>query len=220
VVLFTLWNLLFTIAVLFLGAGTFRFWRAWAFIGVMVMFPLGALIYLYRRDPRALARRTLRTEKIGVQKLIIFFSKAVYASCLVLAAWDFRFGWTRAHIGPVPWWISVAALGVVAAADVWFAAVMEANRFGASIIQVEDGQSVAATGPYRFVRHPMYLGWVLRWLATPVALGSFITVPAFCLIIPILSLRLLNEEKFLKRELPGYAEYCRHIRWRLVPYVW
>jgi len=207
-------------AVLFLSAGTFRFWQAWALIGVTFAGQLGVAIYFYRHDPQALARRTLRTERIGAQKLIMLFSKALYAFCFILAGLDFRFGWTRAHIGPLPWWLSIVALGVVALTEFWFIAVLTANRFGSSIIQVEDGQRVAVTGPYRFVRHPMYAGWVVKWLATPVALGSLAALPAFCLIIPIFALRLLNEEKFLTRELPGYTEYCRQIRWRLVPYVW
>ncbi|HXB59151.1 MAG TPA: isoprenylcysteine carboxylmethyltransferase family protein [Candidatus Acidoferrales bacterium] len=207
-------------AVLFLSAGTFRFWQAWALIGVTFAGQLGVAIYFYRHDPQALVRRTLRTERIGAQKLIMLFSKALYAFCFILAGLDFRFGWTRAHIGPLPWWLSIVALGVVALTEFWFIAVLTANRFGSSIIQVEDGQRVAVTGPYRFVRHPMYAGWVVKWLATPVALGSLAALPAFCLIIPIFALRLLNEEKFLTRELPGYTEYCRQIRWRLVPYVW
>jgi protein-S-isoprenylcysteine O-methyltransferase Ste14 len=213
-------NLLFLMAALFLSARTFQFWQAWAFIGVSSVSTLATLNYLYRHDPEALARRTLRRETISVQKVIILFMKGLYAFCFILAGLDFRFGWTRLHTGPVPGWLSLVALGIVVLADFWFVAVLEANRFGSSVIQVEDGQSVAANGPYRWVRHPMYLGWIVRWLVTPLALGSLMTFPLFCLIIPLLSLRLLNEEKFLKRELPGYAEYCRQVRWRLVPYVW
>jgi protein-S-isoprenylcysteine O-methyltransferase Ste14 len=213
-------NLLFMIAALFMGAGTFQFWQAWALIGVAFACQLGAVIYFYHRDPEALARRTLRHEKIGVQKAVILITKVVHACSFILAGLDFRFGWTRTYIGPVPYWLSIAALGVVVLTEFWFIAVLKANRFGSSIIQVEDGQSVAATGPYRFVRHPMYAGWIARWLATPLALGSLAALPAFCLIIPIFVLRLLNEEKFLVRELPGYSEYCRQIRWRLVPYIW
>ena len=92
-------------AVLFLSAGTFRFWQAWALIGVTFAGQLGVAIYFYRHDPQALARRTLRTERIGAQKLIMLFSKALYAFCFILAGLDFRFGWTRAHLEPVPWWL-------------------------------------------------------------------------------------------------------------------
>ena len=207
-------------AVLFLSARTFHFWQAWAFIGVSFASTLGTMIYLYRHDPEVLARRTLRHEEIGVQKVVILFIKVLYTFSFILAGLDFRFGWTHARIGPVPCWLSLAALGIVVLADFWFVAVLEANPFGASVIQIEDGQSVAVTGPYRLVRHPMYLGWVVRWLATPIALGSLAALPAFCLIIPIFALRLLNEEQLLRRELPGYSEYCRQIRWRLVPYIW
>ncbi len=218
--LFIFWNLPFAALLLFIPAQTLHFWQAWAFNIVLFISTLGVFIYFYQRDPQALARRTLRREKIGVQRFLIYLVKVLYCSSLILAGLDFRFGWTRKHIGPVPWWVSIAALAVYAGADVWFTAVLNANRFGASVIQVEEGQSVAAGGLYRIIRHPMYLGMTVKWLATPFALGSLVTFPVFCLIIPILAFRILNEETFLKKELPGYAEYCRQVRWRLIPRIW
>jgi protein-S-isoprenylcysteine O-methyltransferase Ste14 len=213
-------HVLFLPLLLFVPANTLRFWQAWAFIIISVGFHFCFVVYFYRRDSQALARRMIRREKILAQRFLIFITKIIWLCSLILVGWDFRFGWTRAHIGTVPWWLSVMALAAVAGTDIWFVAVLKANSFAASIIQVEEGQNIAATGPYRFMRHPMYLGFIVRWLATPLALGSLITLPVFSLIIPILALRLLHEEKFLGRELPGYSDYCRQIPWRLVPFLW
>ena len=98
--------------------------------------------------------------------------------------------------------------------------VVKVNRFAARTIQVESAQTVISDGPYRRVRHPMYLGMCVMWLFTPLALGSYVTLPAFALLIPLLILRLLNEEKVLREELAGYTEYCGRTRFRLVPFVW
>jgi protein-S-isoprenylcysteine O-methyltransferase Ste14 len=99
---------------------------------------------------------------------------------------------------------------------------MKVNSFASRTIQVEAGQKVISTGPYRMVRHPLYSGTLVMWLATPLALGSYIAWPAFALLIPFYVLRLHNEEeeKVLRQELPGYPEYCQHTRFRLVPFVW
>jgi len=98
--------------------------------------------------------------------------------------------------------------------------IMKANRFASRAVQVEPGQEVISSGPYAIVRHPMYSGICLMLLFTPLALGSYIALPAFLLVIPLVVLRLLNEEKVLHQELPGYSEYCVHTRFRLVPYLW
>jgi protein-S-isoprenylcysteine O-methyltransferase Ste14 len=98
--------------------------------------------------------------------------------------------------------------------------VMKVNSFAARTIQVEEGQKVISTGPYSVVRHPMYTGSLVLWLFTPLALSSYVAWPAFALLIPFYFFRLLNEEKFLRRELPGYSEYCLRTRYRLIPFIW
>jgi Gamma-glutamyltranspeptidase/Phospholipid methyltransferase len=97
---------------------------------------------------------------------------------------------------------------------------LKVNRFAARTIQVEPNQEVISSGPYSIVRHPMYLGGSVMLLFTPLALGSYFALPAFALLIPVILLRLLNEEKVLRQELPGYAEYCLRTRFRLVPLFW
>jgi len=98
--------------------------------------------------------------------------------------------------------------------------VMKTNTFASSIIQVENQQTVIRSGPYEVVRHPMYTGMVVTVIGIPLALGSYVTLPVFALLVPLLAYRLIHEERMLRRDLSGYAEYCEHTRFRLVPRVW
>ena len=207
-------------AVVFISAGTLNFWQGWAFLIISFTFPIGITIYFYQRDPELLARRMLTREKVGAQKIIMLLLRSLYFYALLFAGWDFRSGWTRTHAGPVPWWLTWLALAIILGGNFWFVSVLKANRFAASIVQVESSQTIAAAGPYRHVRHPMYSGVIVNWLATPLALGSLVSLPVFALVIPLILCRLLNEEKMLRRELPGYADYCRRTPYRLIPFVW
>jgi protein-S-isoprenylcysteine O-methyltransferase Ste14 len=216
----TLLGLLLLPTVLFLSAGTLKFWQGWAFLVLSLGFSICSTIYFYTRDPQLLARRMLTREKISTQRIIMLLLRVLYLYALIFAGWDYRSGWTRTDTGPVPGWLTLLALAVILGSNILLISVLKTNRFAASIIQIEAGQTIAAVGPYRSVRHPMYLGVILIWLATPLALGSYVTLPAFALIIPIIILRLLNEEKMLHRELHGYAEYCQRTPCRLIPFVW
>ena len=205
---------------LFFSAGTLKFWQGWAFMSVNLAASLWFCIYFYKRDPQLLERRLLRREKVRSQKFIMLLLKADAAAAYILCGYDYRFGWSRDYLAPVPWWLTLLALALYFGCYLLFIPVLNANRFAASVIQVEASQTIADTGPYRLVRHPMYSVSLGIWFCLPLALGSFVVMPVAALMIPILILRLLNEEKFLRRELPGYAEYCRRTRWRLIPLVW
>jgi protein-S-isoprenylcysteine O-methyltransferase Ste14 len=207
-------------AMLFIPAGTLNFWQGWVFLAINLVFPVLLLIYFYKRDPQLIERRLLKKEKIRGQKLGQKLGGLLFFPVFVLPGLDYRFGWTRTQTGPVPLWLTLLALALILGCQLLIFWVVNVNRYAARIIQVETGQTVAATGPYRLVRHPMYSASTLSWLATPLALGSFVVWPAFTLMIPILIFRLLNEEKFLRSELPGYSEYYRRTRYRLIPFVW
>jgi protein-S-isoprenylcysteine O-methyltransferase Ste14 len=207
-------------ALLFGPAGTFDFWQGWTFIIVNFTGTVIFCAYFYKHDPQLLARRMLTKETAKAQKFIMLLVRVLYGAAFVLPGCDFRLGWTRSLTGPVPWWLTLLALLLISGCHLFFIRVMNANRFAASIIQVETAQTVVSTGPYRFVRHPYYSGAIVFWFATPLALGSWVSLPAFVLLVPLLVWRLLNEEQFLRRELPGYAEYCQHTRHRLIPCVW
>jgi len=216
----TVFGLVLLPAVIFLSAGTVNYWQGWAFLVVSFVPPLALTVYFYRRDPQLLERRLLRKEKLKAQKIIMLLMKLIYLLALILPGLDYRFGWSHARCGPVPRWLVLLALFIMVAINALFFLVLQANRYAASIVQVEAGQIVTETGPYRFVRHPMYLGGLVLWLALPLALGSYLAWSAAALGIPVMILRLLNEERFLRRELAGYAEYCQRVRYRLIPLVW
>jgi len=207
-------------ALLFVPAGSLKFWQAWALMILQISVGVCFCVYFYKRDPQVLERRLLRKEKLKEQRLIIALWKVLAAVSLVLAGLDYRFGWSRAFLEPVPVWLELFSLLFVLAGQMLLFQTLKANRFAARVIQIEPGQSVTATGPYGIIRHPMYLGAAVMGLFTPLALGSYIALPACLLLVPIIIFRLLNEEKFLRRDLAGYAEYCGRTRYRLIPFVW
>ena len=202
-------------ALLFIPAGSLRFWQGRAYIAISFVPGLFAFTYFYKHDPQLIERRMQFQEKVREQKRIVTFVYIAWLVAFVLPGLDHRFGWSHS-----PLWITILSQAVVFggfATTLWVAKV---NRFAARTIQVEPGQEVISSGPYRIIRHPMYTGICAMWLFTPLALGSYLTLPAFVLLIPLIVLRLLNEEKVLRQELPGYSEYCLHTRFRLVPFLW
>jgi protein-S-isoprenylcysteine O-methyltransferase Ste14 len=207
-------------AIVFLPAGSFAFWQGWALLAVW--FLPASLIFLYflRRDPQVVSRRLERRETVREQKLLMKLAKLIFLVILLLPGFDRRWGWSRQWFGEVPLWLTLLSLTTVLAGMLSIFWVINTNRFAASTIRVESGQTVISTGPYRWVRHPMYSGILVLWLFTPLALGSYTALPASALLAPVLVIRLLNEEKVLCEELPGYSEYCLRTRYRLIPFVW
>jgi protein-S-isoprenylcysteine O-methyltransferase Ste14 len=198
------------VAVLFLPAGTLKYWQGWAFLATWFVPGITGLGYFYKHDPQFVERRMKRKEKVREQKFIMMFLYMVFAIAFLLPGLDHRFGWSHP-----PLWLTLVSLALVFGGYMLTLLVMNANRFAASTIQVEPGQTVISTGPYRLLRHPMYFGICVMMLFAPLSLGSYVALPAFVLVVPFVILRLLNEEKFLRQELPGYTEYCFRTRFRL-----
>jgi len=207
-------------AMLFIPAGSLKFWQGWAFMALIFIPSVIFFIYFYKHDPQLLERRLQRKEKIREQKILVSVLKPFFLFAFLLPGLDYRFGWSRTIVGAVPLWIVLLAQALLLGGYLFVIWSLKVNSFAARTIQVEDGQKVISTGPYRLVRHPMYTGSIVLWLCTPLALGSYITWPAFALLIPFYFFRLLNEEKVLCKELPGYSEYCLRTRFRLIPFIW
>ena len=208
------------VALLFVPAGTWRFWQGWVLLAIAFPTALAAFVYYYKHDRQFLERRMQTKENRSEQKLTVRLVKLVAFLSILLPGFDHRFGWTRRLFGPVPLWLEVLALAVVLTSYLLVIWVFTVNRFASRTIQVEPNQSVISTGPYHVVRHPMYLATLLMWIAIPISLGSFVALPAFLLLIPTYVMRILDEEKCLRRELPGYPEYCLHTPFRLPPHLW
>lgn len=204
----------------FLTAGTLRYWEGWAFLAILFVPGVFFCFYFLKRDPELVRRRLETKEKVKAQKWIIKIAQSIFALAFLIPGLDFRFGWTKRRFGGVPVWLETVSLGLVLASYLFVIWVMDVNRYAARTVRVEAEQKVISTGPYRYVRHPFYFGAAVMFLAAPLGLGSYVAFPVFALVIPIFILRLLNEEQVLRRELPGYIDYCQGTPYRLVPYIW
>jgi protein-S-isoprenylcysteine O-methyltransferase Ste14 len=205
-------------ALLFVPAGTLDYWQAYVFMAVFVGGSAAITVYLAIKDPKLLERRMNvgpTAEKEPTQKIIMVFALLGFIALLVVPALDRRFMWSS-----VPPWGSVIGDLLVALGFLLVYFVIRENSYAASTIQVAEGQTVISTGPYAVVRHPMYAGVLPLLIGTPLALGSWWGLGALIFIIPALIWRLLDEERFLHKNLPGYTEYTRKVRYRLVPFVW
>jgi protein-S-isoprenylcysteine O-methyltransferase Ste14 len=203
---------------LFAPAGTLRFVEGWVFLALFFGAALAITVYLARKDPALLERRTQAgpvAEKEWSQKIIQGVASVSFLSTLVVPALDHRFRWSHA---PLPAVIAGDALVVLGFLIVFL--VFRGNTYTSSVIEVASEQRVIDTGPYAIVRHPMYVGALILVAAIPLALGSLVglvTLPPFAAIIVW---RLLDEERFLLGHLAGYADYRQKVRWRLIPHVW
>lgn len=203
---------------LLVPAGTVDYWQAWVFIGVFTVASLVPSAYLAVHSPEALRRRLVAgptAETRPVQKLVMVGTTASIAVLLVVSALDHRFGWST-----VP--LAIVVLGDVAVAAGLIVAqlVVVQNGYAAATITVEDGQPLVSTGLYGVVRHPMYAGALVMLAGTPLALDSYWGLVPMLAAIPILAVRIVDEERMLVTELAGYDAYLRKVRYRLLPGVW
>lgn len=205
---------------LFIPAGTLKFWPGWGFLSVSFIPSILGFSYFYKHDPELVERRLQSKEKVTEQKLLIRLLRPFFGAAFVLPGFDYRFGWSRGFLGAEPIWLMLISQAAILGGFLLVFWVLKVNSFASRTIRVEVGQKVISSGPYSMVRHPMYLGSILFWLSTPLALGSYVAWPAFAALVPFYVFRLLNEEKVLRQELPGYPEYCLRTRYRLVPFVW
>jgi protein-S-isoprenylcysteine O-methyltransferase Ste14 len=204
-------------AVLFLLAGTLNYWQGWVFTILFAVLTNTQGIYLGIKDPELLERRkqvSLAGQSRG-QKIFTIVALLTNACLLIFSALDHRFGWSQ-----MPAFVSVVGDGLIVLSFVVYYFVFEENSYAASLIKTFEGQKVISTGPYALVRHPKYVGDLFLVLGTPLALGSWWALAFVVLTIPALAWRILDEEKLLKKDLPGYIEYTQKVRYRLVPYLW
>jgi len=202
-------------AMFFLPAGTLAYWEAWGYLAILFIPMSFVLNYLLKNEPELLERRMRMREKEAEQKLIIKLSYLYFLLTFLLPGFDKRMGWSNVPAGVV-----IAADILVLTGYGIFLLVLRENRYASRIIEVEQEQKVISGGPYAIVRHPMYLGVSLMYILTPLALGSYWAMIPSILIIPILVLRIKNEESVLLRELKGYPEYMQKTKYRLLPGIW
>jgi protein-S-isoprenylcysteine O-methyltransferase Ste14 len=206
------------IALIFWPAGTFHYWQGWVFLATFATSTVGFTVYLAIYDKPLLERRLKagpQHEKERSQKLIVSLVFVSFFALIILPALDHRFGWS-----PVAPWVSLLGDVIIALSFLFMFWVIKVNSFAASNIRVEEGQQVIDTGPYAYVRHPMYAGAFWLLVGVPLALGSWWGLGLILPFLPVLLWRLLDEEKILNAQLRGYTEYTQKVRYRLIPSVW
>lgn len=213
-----LFLLLAMAAVLFTLAGTLHYWQAWTFLAVYFTSSMAIILYLLRKDPKLLERRLgggPLAEKQTSQKIIKFLTSLGFIGVILVSACDHRFAWSRLPA-------SVALAGDALVALGWLAIffVFKENSFASATIELAPDHKVISTGPYALVRHPMYTGSFVLLLGSAIALGSWNGVLVIAALIPVRVWRIIDEEKFLARHLPGYVAYQERVRYRLIPLVW
>jgi protein-S-isoprenylcysteine O-methyltransferase Ste14 len=202
-------------AIIFIPAGTLDYWNGWLYLVTMLILVSFAFVYLNKHDPELLKKRMQIHEKQKEQKLYVKLSIVLLIVTFIIPGLDFRFGWSQA-----PLWVVIAATIVFVLSYIMFLIVMIQNSYASRVIEIQKGQKLIDTGLYSFVRHPMYLAATIMYLAMMLVLGSYYALIPMIFLPVLLAYRIINEEKLLIKELPGYKEYTKKVKYRLIPFVW
>lgn len=200
---------------LFLPAGTIHYPCGWLLVAVLFVPMFIAGVVMLFRSPELLQKRLDGKEKEVEQKSVVALSGVMFIAAFVVAGLNFRYSWTV-----MPSWAVWGAVAVFLLSYIMYAEVLRENAYLSRTIEVQENQKVIDTGLYGIVRHPMYSATVLMFLSMPLVLGSLPSFVIMLAYIPIIVKRIKNEEFVLLKGLDGYADYCRKVRYRIIPFVW
>lgn len=199
----------------FVPAGTFSFWQGWLLLGILFVPMFIAGLVMMKKCPELLRKRLNVKEEEKEQKIVIALSGVMFLAAFIMAGLNYRFGWLV-----LPKAVSYVAAIMFLLAYVLYAEVMRENAYLSRTVEVQQNQKVISTGLYGVVRHPMYMTTLILFLAMPLVLGSIISFFITLVYIPIISIRIKNEEEVLEKGLPGYKEYMKKVKYRVIPFVW
>ena len=200
---------------LFLPAGSFRYWQGWLLMGILFVPMFAAGFVMMGKNPELLRKRLNAKEKEAEQRTVVKLSGLLFLIAFVVAGLNWRFGWWI-----LPNWAVWAAAGLFLGAYLLYAEVLRENTYLSRTIEVQENQRVIDTGLYGIVRHPMYMATTILFLAMPLVLASPISFIVMSGYIPVIAKRIKNEEKVLEEGLDGYAEYKEKVKYRILPLIW
>ena len=210
-----LMGLLVVCALLFIPAGTINYWNAWLFIGILFIPMFIAGIVMMIKNPELLKQRLDAKEKESEQKLVILGSGIMFLAGFIVAGLNYKYQWFI-----LPNVVVIIASIIFIISYILYAEVLRENTYLSRTIKVQENQKVVDSGLYGIVRHPMYAITIFLFLSMPLILGSIYSFIIF-LIYPILiALRIKNEEEVLEKELNGYTEYKKKVKYRIIPFIW
>lgn len=200
---------------LFIPAGSIKFWNAWLFMGVLFIPMLFVIVYLITRDPELLFKRMNTNEKEKTQKKVVFLTSIIFLSAFIISGLDYRFQWST-----VPLLVVVISAIIVLTGYILFFMVMRQNSYASRVVEIQEKQIVIDSGLYGIVRHPMYSAAILMFMFMPLVLGSFYALIPLIIFPLQMGTRMKNEELILEKGLDGYIEYKKRVRYKIIPFLW
>lgn len=200
---------------IFLPAGTLHYWNAWLFMGILFIPMFFAGIVMMLKNPELLKKRLNAKEQQAEQNLVIKLSGWMFILGFVIGGLNFRFEWII-----LPDWVSWMGAAIFLLSYLLYAEVLRENTYLSRTVEVQKGQKVIDSGLYGIVRHPMYSVTIILFLSMPIVLGSIISFAIFLTYPVIIAKRIRNEEAVLEKDLEGYIEYKKKVRYRIIPLVW
>ena len=200
---------------LFIPANSFEYWNGWLFMGLLFIPMLIAGIVLMIKNPELLKKRLNAKEREKEQKWVLLFSGLMFIVGFIVAGLNYRYKWIE-----MPNIIVIISSVLFIIAYILYAEVLRENTYLSRTIEVQENQKVIDTGLYGIVRHPMYAVTILLFLTIPLVLGSIISFIIFLIYPIIIGKRIKNEEKVLEKDLKGYTEYKKKVKYKVIPFVW
>ena len=200
---------------IFLPAGSLGYWQGWLFMGILFVPMFVAGLVMMARNPDLLRKRLSAKEEEKEQKIVVAMSGQIFIAVFLVAGFNWRYQWIV-----LPDWAVWVSAVVFLACYLLYAEVLRENTYLSRTIEVQENQKVVDTGLYGIVRHPMYSATTLLFLAMPLVLASPVSFAIMLLYIPLIVIRIRNEEKVLEEGLPGYKEYKTRVRYRVIPFIW
>ena len=200
---------------IFIPAGSFNYFNGWLLMGLLFIPMFIAGIIMMIKNPHLLKNRIEGKEKEEEQKVVILLSSLMFFSGFILAGLNYRFNWIE-----LPKIVVIISSIVFILSYILYGEVLRENVFLSRTISVEKNQKVIDTGLYKIVRHPMYFSTIFLFLSMPLILGSIISFVIFSTYPFIINMRIKNEEEVLEKELVGYTEYKKKVKYKMIPFIW